>query len=584
MTNPDSNLPPEEQSDFFSVPTDAELERNFELPDNTYLPYADEVTDDKLWSVTARTFKNNPLTWEFPDVFSFYDEADERISRDLIYQAYERVTGHDSLDPAEQLNRLGEGSWGGDNNFIYNVYGNALHNGLVKYRQSDLLTGASLYHLTRRLITYLQDLEPTSYLGSIDEGRWWLAPDCYHILVSCGRIEQGPDDPPPSYGASTIGAAHMSTDYVAQSLYGTDRFLDGERFDRARFTFHWINLQFYNYPDPKKTAEKDAEKEDHWALVIRHAGTNRGHYFDSMFSHHSAGERATRLRLVREAMNRWLGDSGKPLLVDLKAPARQPVQRELKNKGLWQCGVHTMANAIAFIRCGRLGWHNIPAWRGATASTGREADMVDQIGRSLHRLMGLTHDPTEDKSRSFSAKGKKMAWTKPATKSGKADLAKIKAQTVTSAGSAAATAKAEKEAKEKETELEAEEDLDPEWEQEQTNEEVKKINSELSQLRTTVASMKTELLAAVRSELVAVVRAELGAILGQGQGQPATNTTTTTTTREQALNEREQNLNAREQALAQRENQLKRKLDESEEDQEISDPKRQKTDQQDVSK
>lgn len=66
MANPDSNLPTALRNDFLPVPTDAEL-ADLELPDNTFLPYADQVTDDNLYSVTTRTVQSNPLTQEVPD-------------------------------------------------------------------------------------------------------------------------------------------------------------------------------------------------------------------------------------------------------------------------------------------------------------------------------------------------------------------------------------------------------------------------------------------------------------------------------------------------------------------------------------
>lgn len=377
-----------------------------------------------------------------------------------------------------------------------------------------------------------------------------MAPDCYHIVVYHGQIQKGPNPAPPSYGAVPISPEHLNTDAVAQDLYGTDRALDSARFDAALFTFHWINIQFYSYPNSTKTEEKDAQKADHWSLVIRHAGTNCGYYLDSMFSNQDVAEQTNTLQLVQTAINRWLHDSNKPLIGRLQAPENQPVQQIISGNRLWQCGVHTIANVIAFVHCGRLGWHKIPTWESAPIGGGRERTMVDDIKDSLHSLMGLSHDKNHDKSRIWNKK-QTSKWTKPATKTGKVHLVKVAQATEG---------------------LEKEKDAD-----------ARTMKIDLDDLRKEVASMKSDLITTFRQELITVIREELRALLREelrNQDLKRGDTSTISQppnvkTREQALDERERALNERERAIAreealnerekvlnQRENQLKRKLDE----------------------
>lgn len=85
--------------------------------------------------------------------------------------------------------------------------------------------------------------------------------------------------------------------------------------------------------------------------------------------------------------------------------------------------------------------------------------MVDEIRHSLHSLMGLSHDKTADLTRRFD-KAKMSKWIKPASKTGRAELAKVRE---------AAAAKKQQDA------------------------DVQKMRAKLDQVRKELAAMRAEL-------------------------------------------------------------------------------------------
>ena len=59
----------------------------------------------------------------------------------------------------------------------------------------------------------------------------------------------------------------------------------------------------------------------------------------------------------------------------------------------WSCGIHVIANAMAFICFEVLGWHNIQHWSNVDGKLMREELLV-----GLHRLLGLKYWPNERNS------------------------------------------------------------------------------------------------------------------------------------------------------------------------------------------
>ncbi|KAL2268981.1 hypothetical protein VTJ83DRAFT_3827 [Remersonia thermophila] len=205
------------------------------------------------------------------------------------------------------------------------------------------LDGPEIYHLLERLMTWIQD-QPGARLGPRQTARWWIAPDIPFTL---------------------------STEMEAQPLTDPHGFLEPQdrdeyrsKFLQARFTVHLFNFL-----------------GSHWGVIIYRRHTGDSWYFDSM-----PGRNALkRANEARKALEKWLRASGHP-----PHPNGQTVLVSTRNQvDGWSCGLHTIANAMAFLRFEVLGWDKIPAWQG-TASR----QMVTELLTSLHYLMGVTYPGT----------------------------------------------------------------------------------------------------------------------------------------------------------------------------------------------
>ncbi|KAL2020589.1 hypothetical protein VTK56DRAFT_8177 [Thermocarpiscus australiensis] len=222
----------------------------------------------------------------------------------------------------------------------------ACHNGLHDIRNKKYLDGEGIFHLAERLMSWIQDQEHAR-LGGWFTRKWWIVPECYTLLAGRSGSSQ-----PNIYG----GKAPKLGD---PNQHG-DRTQDAHNFNRALFTVHFVHF---------------SRPVEHWAVVIRQGSTGNTWYMDSV-----RRTAAARSEKAKRALSDWLQRSG---LRDPEAAVHTLVQcREQEDS--WSCGLHAIANAMAFIRFEALGWGQIPAWRNVD-----ERQMRTQLAESLHNLMGL---------------------------------------------------------------------------------------------------------------------------------------------------------------------------------------------------
>ncbi|KAM7187263.1 hypothetical protein V8F33_011354 [Rhypophila sp. PSN 637] len=411
-------------ADFVRIPVTVQNKKRvapLNLPDNRHLPYATDVTDDKLFKVTSATkqrpenskaikdLPNNALDIEVDD--SADSTRGKGVDGRTIYGAYQRVTGHANLDDLVGLPNPATAKPKTDDEHdaavrrgsMYFNYA-CMHNNLCLWRRNGELTGEGIYYLAQRLATYTQQLNPDRGLGPLADGKWWIAPHAYHIVEWAGHdpTKRGasPDNGIRSKALSLAGDQ-------AIAVFGQERGVDKYNFEAASFTFHFVNLNEYWYDD------KETEKvSGHWSLIIRHKGTNEAYYLDSMWDRSGIDntERVALQQRILGLFNAWLKESFQAEKdqdgVDREISTLHPINvtRQFTPNS---CGNLCIANLLAFISYGRFGWADVDAWRpepGKTktakptylAKKRSEAEMLQDVGRSLHRLMGLRWDDAGD--------------------------------------------------------------------------------------------------------------------------------------------------------------------------------------------
>ncbi|AEO63039.1 uncharacterized protein THITE_112766 [Thermothielavioides terrestris NRRL 8126] len=304
--------------------------QHLQLP--THRDFAKPLSDDQLHDATDPQFDR---------------ECRGSLSgnRPFLDTAYRRVA-HPALDEAvSESNRLA--AW------------RSCHNGLFRARHGEWLDGEDVYYLANRLLTWCQEQRPAR-LGSISQGKWWILPEHYNLLVrdptAGGWQEEAPE----------LGSGHYSPG--AANLHK-------KAFDNAKITVHFVHFSA------------------HWAVLFYRRSTGQSWYIDSM-----PEGAAFRSRQAREALRDWLQRSGRPI-PDPKADHFLEVNPEQEDE--WSCGIHVIANAMAFIRFEAIGWHRIPEWRQKKSKEVRKA-----LVTCLHQLMGLKIDP-EHKSPGSAKRAKK---------------------------------------------------------------------------------------------------------------------------------------------------------------------------------
>ncbi|KAK3297299.1 uncharacterized protein B0H64DRAFT_431270 [Chaetomium fimeti] len=254
---------------------------------------------------------------------------DERLEHFLTVK-YGRV-GHQLLDSGDQTSVF-EG-W------------RHCHNGLCEVRRREWLDDENIYYLAERLITWSQEQEPAR-LGDRASGNWWIVPPRYHIRVR----EPGDEEGEMSAALGCVENKRVSDEFH-------------EKFDKAKFTVHMVHLK------------------NHWAVLIYQHSNGNTFYLDSL-----PKGLQDRNRRARDEFRRWLRESDKVL----PRGARHHMIRVPDQEDAWSCGLHALANAMAFLRYESLGWNKIQGWTSMGSRPMRR-----QLITCLHQLMGLKFIPPE---------------------------------------------------------------------------------------------------------------------------------------------------------------------------------------------
>jgi len=337
---------------------------NFQLPDNNDLPRPGRVTDRVLCIITHQSTIELygiglQILWEEIQCLRRCPRIDQLIAR-----LYHRVTGHPVLDkPYRGLRsrRLKDPLPREENSdFLRTVYA-SIHNFLCHLRLQRLqLEKREMYHTTRRIMTYFQEKWPGPGIGDISTGAWWIAPDCYMLEIDPAGL---PDSKVEEVYELSADALTAKGDEDIATAFGTDRGNDAEKFANAIYTFHLVYLQGGD-----------------WALIIRHSTTDTAICIDPVFR----SDRGIWSRIEQE-FNNWLGKSKQNHIKNFRFPTPPAVTRPD-----WDCGIHVIAHALAFLRFGVPNWAEIPRWRRADTGLPDSPTMVADITESLHRLMGIT--------------------------------------------------------------------------------------------------------------------------------------------------------------------------------------------------
>ncbi|KAK4099506.1 hypothetical protein N658DRAFT_539791 [Parathielavia hyrcaniae] len=250
------------------------------------------------------------------------------------------------------------------------------HNGLRTARDNEWLAEEEVYHLTNRLLTWIQD-QQDARLGPHPSGQWWVVPESYilHIYDAtkrlAGQTRQGAAAAP----ALLINALPIAPVLGDATLVGPIAAQQhNARFAAAKFTIHFV---FCN--------------GDHWSLIIYQRSTGDSWYFDSL-QDSCSDERS---QLARETLEDWLQRSGSP------APAASSYYFPKVRKQLdgWSCSLHSIANIMAFVRFEVLGWTKMEPWKRCGPG-----GMLDELLVCLHRLMGLKYESQQKKPQATASK------------------------------------------------------------------------------------------------------------------------------------------------------------------------------------
>lgn len=245
------------------------------------------------------------------------------------------------------------------------------HDGLFRARRGDFLDSSDIYHLANRLMSWIQD-QPHARLGGRSTGTWWILPDLYTLRISSGD------------STDQRGEGLEETPALGSELFGEEEVKKHRHlFDQAKFTVHLVHAVW------------------HWAVVVYQPSRGNSWYIDSL-----PKGRVKRSGAAQDALLAWLERSGRP------RPANGRHFQNLSKDQLdsWSCGLHVIANIMAFLRFEVRGWPKIPGW----SKTGAR-EMRAELIRCLHHLMALKFDdahvsPTEERSK---AVGKCLTKTGP---------------------------------------------------------------------------------------------------------------------------------------------------------------------------
>jgi hypothetical protein len=244
----------------------------------------------------------------------------------------------------------------------------ACNNCLVSCGEADFLDTEEICYSMRRLIARTQT-QAGAFLGPIANKKWWIAPAAYVL-----RLEQQGDDP---YSTATnhIGDERL---FGVGEIYGA-RSGDRASFQAAQVTVHLV--------------QSGAEEASHFSLLVHHVPSGDTWYMDSAGT---SKDRKTRSDLANAEFQRWLQNSGLP-----KGSTKIPRAKHQNcvvplQDSHWTCGLHSMINALVFVRFGVFGWDKVEAWNQLN---GKDTKVMRALKTSLHHSLGVKFPPTRKKNK-----------------------------------------------------------------------------------------------------------------------------------------------------------------------------------------
>ncbi|KAK3359582.1 hypothetical protein B0T25DRAFT_533333 [Lasiosphaeria hispida] len=236
------------------------------------------------------------------------------------------------------------------------------HNNLNYIRNKEYLDNGGLYRISQRLLSWIESATQWPERPQ----NVWIAPDAYIIAVPPGsRTGDGHEKNALDMATLDVYEKRFITGdegedekIVFESQHG-DRSKDVAGFENAGYTVHFVH---FHVPS------------NHFALIIRQKESNKAWYLDSV-----KGDRESRKKRATETFNKWLSDSG--TCHQLKEADHTIVNVPEQDDG-WSCGLHAIANAVAFCRFKVLGWHKIPRWPRDDPQL-----MLDELIKSIHAIL-----------------------------------------------------------------------------------------------------------------------------------------------------------------------------------------------------
>ncbi|KAK0754416.1 hypothetical protein B0T18DRAFT_386297 [Schizothecium vesticola] len=226
-----------------------------------------------------------------------------------------------------------------------------------------------------------------AFLGSIADKKWWIAPAAYVL-----RLEQQGHDP------DTTATNHIGD----QRIFGVGEIYGARSGDRASFQAAQVTLHL---------VQSGAEEASHFSLLVHHVPSGNTWYMDSAGT---SKDRKTRSNLANAEFQLWLQNSGLP-----KGSTKNPRAKHQNcvvplQDSDWTCGLHSIINALVFVRFGVFGWDKVEAWNQIN---GKDTKVMRALKTSLHHSLGVKFPPTRKKNKPKSsppAKTRAQTAPKPA--------------------------------------------------------------------------------------------------------------------------------------------------------------------------
>lgn len=231
----------------------------------------------------------------------------------------------------------------------------ACNNCLVSAGDKIFLDSDEVYYSMRRLIARTQT-QPDAFLGPIAGGNWWIAPPVYTL-----RLEQK------GHGTYNTATNYIGDPRVAEfGLIFGDRSGDQTSFEAAMVTVHLV--------------QSGANRSSHFSMLVHHVPTGNTWYMDS------GEDGEIRSDLADAEFQRWLQNAGFEIGSSKTPPARHEYRQVPTQNDDWTCGLHSLMNALVFVRFGVFGWDQVRAWNDADSA-------MEALKTSLHLTLGVQYPP-----------------------------------------------------------------------------------------------------------------------------------------------------------------------------------------------